>query len=182
MEEFARDAGVPVAQIAGIMNDSSTRNKGKAAKAGGAVLENKEVNQPAASTATTPVTDKKTKKEKHYQLPKKTKEEKKKAAEKDKPAKDKPAKDKPGKNKPAKDKPTKDKPVKEPKPKPQKDVKKPAVGEGGVALTKQTALRPPSLAANGPLVPPPLKPKSVEDPNFEFIAISYPLNIIEARL
>lgn len=126
------------------MNDSSTRNKGKASKA---ALKNKEVNQPA---------DKKTKKEKHDPLPKKTKE-KKKAAEKDKPAK-------------------------EPKTKSRKDVK-PAVGGEGMPLTKKTALLPPpSLAANGPLISLPLKPKSVEDPNFEFIAISYPLNIIEARL
>ena len=136
---------MPVAQIAGIMNDSSTRNKGKATKA---ALKNKEVNQPA---------DKKTKKEKHDQLPKKAKEKKKKAAEKDKPAK-------------------------EPKAKSRKDAK-PVVGGEGMSLIKKTALLPPpSLATNGPPIPLPLKPKSVEDPNFEFIAISYPLNIIEARL
>ncbi|KAF8539467.1 hypothetical protein BDD12DRAFT_837908 [Trichophaea hybrida] len=95
----------------------------------------------------------------------------------------KPKEVKPKEVKPKEKKPKETKP-KEPKEKKPKEKKEKAPKEKKPAPTvdpaMMTTIRLP--LATGSLKPLIRKPKHVDDPNFEFIAISHPLNIVQARL
>jgi hypothetical protein len=135
LEKFAKEAGIPVSEVAGLMNDSATRNKGKPKP-----VDVKKVQEPAP--------------------------EKKQVTKKPNPKKDPAA--------PKEKTTTKDKMPKAPKPSKAKDA--------APLVPHQTNTLKLVPVPPGPPLPLIRKPRHVDDPNFEWIAISYPLNIISARL
>jgi outer membrane biosynthesis protein TonB len=139
LEKFAKEAGIPVSEVAGLMNDSATRNKGKPKP----TAEVKKVQKPAPEKK--PVTKKPT--------PKKDP-----AAPKEKISTT-----------------TKDK---VPKENTKQKASKAKITPMDPSQTNTLKLVP----VSGPPQPLIRKPKHVNDPDFEWIAISYPLNIISARL
>jgi len=149
LQAFAKEAGVPVAEVTGIMNGPATGDQGKVK---GPPKKEKEVKP-------------KENKEKDAKPKEKKEKESKPKEPKEKELKEK----KPKEKKPAAEK--KEKAPKELKPK----EKKPAIDP-----TMMTTIRLPLIT--GPPKPLIRKPKHVDDPNFEFLAISHPLNIINARL
>jgi len=141
LEAFAKEAGLQPSEVAGMMNDTPTRNKGKAKEK--EPVKEKEKGAPKLEPA-----KKKAKA--------KVKEETKAKAE-----------------------------TKEPKKATTKEPKK-AAAKKEEAKAKKEVVKPDSTlklaAVSGPVPPVIKKPKNVEDPNFEFLAISHPLPVIELRL